>query len=69
MVYVWQLEELERQMSTQILAANLARVLGAEVDVPDWWSLREQFDADLGAEPPRIDPDMAVLRRAVGLGR
>lgn len=67
MVYVWQLEELERQMSTQILAASLARVLGAEVEVPDWWEQRRQFDAELAAEPPRVDPDMAVLRRAVGL--
>lgn len=67
MVYVWQLEELERQTTTQILAATYARSMGADVEIPDWWEVRAEFDAWLISEPPRVDPDREVLMRALGL--
>lgn len=68
-VYVLRLEELQSQVSTQILAATLARSMGSEVEVPDWYEARAEFDAMLVARPARTNPDDLVLDRALGLRR
>jgi len=60
------LDELERRVTASILAAQLQRTLGAEVEVPDWYEIRGEFDASLVAPPVAQDPRTLVLR-AMGL--
>ncbi len=64
---MWQLEELERQVSRQTLAATLARTMGSAVDIPDPEQVRADFDAALRAAPRRVSPREMVLRKALGL--
>jgi len=66
--YVLMLDELHRQVSTAQLAAALQRAMGADVEVPDWFALRAEFDRRLVEAPPSVaDPDRAVLLEALGL--
>ena len=66
--YVLMLDELHRQVSTAQLAAALQRAMGADVEVPDWFALRQEFDRQLVEAPPSVaDPDRAVLLEALGL--
>lgn len=64
---IW--DQLERQHQTQVLAATLAASMGASVDIPDEFEMREQFDEmlrlPLGGQ--HADPDKLVLMRALGM--
>jgi hypothetical protein len=65
--YVLMLDMLERQAVAIIQAAAMARALGAQVDVPSWFELREQFDDALAAEPKRVNTKDLVMLQAIGL--
>jgi hypothetical protein len=66
--YVLLLDELHKQVATAQTAAALQRALGADVEMPDWFAIREQFDRGLVAPPAEVDdPDRLVLLKALGL--
>jgi hypothetical protein len=58
--------DVDRWMSTQVLAASVARAMGSDVELPDLVEVRDRFDEWL-CSTPRPDGDEAVLRRALGL--
>jgi hypothetical protein len=61
------LDELHGMVTAMIQAAATARLLGSTVDIPDWWTLREQFDTELAAPPERVDTKQLAMLIAVGL--
>lgn len=67
MAYVLMLETLERLALAAIQARLTARALGSDVEVPEWFTVRADFDTALAAEPERIDPDREAMLEAVGL--
>jgi hypothetical protein len=66
-VYVWWLDELQREVATATLAAVLARSQGSDVEVPTWPAVRAEFDTWLLSAPEPIDGRREVLARAYGL--
>lgn len=68
MAYVCVLDELERQVAANTFAAHVQRALGAEVDIPDWYTIREEFDAELARPLVVVEQSrMTLLMRAMGL--
>jgi hypothetical protein len=68
LAYVLMWAEVDRAAQTQLLAASVARAMGAEAEVPDLVEVRERFD-DWLCSAPAPDSDEAVMRRALGLRR
>ena len=66
-MYVWWLDELQREVATATLAAVLARSQGSDVEVPTWPAVRNEFDTWLVSEPERVDERREVLARAYGM--
>lgn len=64
---IW--EQLARQHQTQVLAATLAASMGAQVEIPDEFEMRAQFDEMLRSplNNQNADPDQLVLMRALGM--
>ena len=67
-VYALLLERLEQDVRAERQVA--AVLIGAgvkEIDVPDYLTARERFDAALCAAPTRQDRKQIELRKALGL--
>jgi hypothetical protein len=59
---------VERQATADTIAMMfLAMTSGQQVDIPDIWQARREFDQWLASEPERIDPDKEALLVALGL--
>lgn len=65
--YVLQLDSLERFAVALTQAALMARMLGSQVEVPQWSEIRQRFDAALAAEPKTIDAAQRDMLEAIGL--
>jgi hypothetical protein len=61
------LQELQRHIHTNTLAAMMAAAVGAQVEMPDETEIRAEFDAALRAEPKRESPERLALMRGLGL--
>jgi hypothetical protein len=70
-VYALLLEDLRRRVDSMTTAAAIAAVMGSDVTLPDWFDVRERFDADLCAPPDHQRPEYqtpeAIQLRALGL--
>lgn len=67
MVYVVLVDRLEQRVLAERMVCAVLKAAGADVDLPDLESAREEFDAALVAEPERVDPEREVLLRGLGL--
>jgi hypothetical protein len=62
------LEELAAQVQTLQLAASFQRAMGADVEIPDWYTIRAEFDTYLVSKPEdQDDSDRTIIMRAIGL--
>lgn len=63
------LQDLQGQIRTQQLGGTLAMAMGAQVEIPDEYQVRADFDEQLRADPQRdqSDPDRLTMLRALGL--
>lgn len=62
------LQDLQRHIRNQQMAGTMAMAMGAQVELPDEYEIRADFDAQLRADPQReTDPDRLTLLRALGL--
>lgn len=70
MAYVLLLDDLRRRADNALLVAGMARAAGADVELPDWDSIRADFDQHLispmDAAPVVVD-DRTTMLRALGL--
>lgn len=76
MTYTIELDNLARDVHAHTVAAAIAAALGADVQVPDWDTVRAVFDEDLAAPPepgrpaePVVDTPKAIKMRALGLAK
>lgn len=58
---------MERQATADTIAMMFLAMSGQQVDIPDLWQARREFDQWLASEPERIDPDKQALLVALGL--
>lgn len=65
--YVLMVEELRFVAVAHIQAAAMARTLTGAGEVPDWFELRDRFDAALAEPPQRVDAKREALLVAIGL--
>lgn len=63
------LQDVQRHIRTQQMAGTMAMAMGAQVELPDEYQLRADFDEQLRADPQRdeSDPDRMTMLRALGL--
>lgn len=62
-----QLDELERQFHTGALITGMAHAAGAEVQPPNWFQMRSEFDELLAAAPAPVDDRDSTMLQALGL--
>lgn len=67
MVYLLQLQSIERRWAVLAQAAAAARAAGGEVSFPDLDDVLADFDDWLFTAPPDVDPAEGALTRALGV--
>jgi hypothetical protein len=67
LAYVVMLETLERMAMVVIGSKMTARLSGVDVEVPNWYQIRVDFDQALAVEPERVDVGKLAMLEAIGL--
>jgi hypothetical protein len=65
--YVVMLDMVERMALVAIGSKMSARLSGMDIDIPNLFELRANFDQALAAEPERVDVGKLAMLEAIGL--